>query len=52
MFVYIEMVDSIQYQCECRHSIAWQTVACHIGANHASHQGGLGVATHAIVADC
>jgi len=25
MFVYIEMVDSIQYQCECRHSIAWST---------------------------
>jgi len=25
MFVYIEMIDSIQYQCECRHSIIWPT---------------------------
>jgi len=25
MFVYIEMVDSIQYQRECRHSMAWST---------------------------
>jgi len=25
MFVYIEMVDYIQYQRECRHSMAWST---------------------------
>jgi len=49
MVVYIEMVDSIRYQCECRHSIPWPTEAWLMGANQAGHFGRLGLATQAIV---